>query len=323
MSDQNFTITIVGTGVIGASLGLALKQQENPPRLLAHDKDLSVASNAVKQGAFDKAEWNLINACEPADLIILSIPLNGIRPTLEAIAPYLKQNVVITDTCPSKQPVLEWATELLPEHAHFVGGNPLVHPTGSADATLFKGRLYALTPSVSASEESVQLMTGLVSLVGGEPFFLDPVEHDGLVTASEHLPRLLGVALMGTLVQADSWREGRKLAGRVFEQTSAGASGDPDGIRDNFIENQPILLHWLDDYIEQLSRLRALVADGEASAEPLAQVIDQAVVNRENWLKDYAEGQFRDAGPTAKADVEIPGFWDRWIGFGAFRKKRE
>jgi prephenate dehydrogenase len=327
MSDQKFTITIVGTGVIGTSLGMALKQQENPPRLLAHDKDLSVASNAVKQGAFDKAEWNLINACEAADLIVLAIPLSGVRATLEAIAPDLKPNAVITDTCPSKQPVLAWATELLPDHVQFVGGNPLVYATGAgianASADLFRDRLYALTPAASANEEAVQLMTGLVSLVGAEPFFLDPAEHDGLLTAVEHLPRLLSVALMDTMVKAESWREGRKLAGRVFEQVSAGASGDPDGVRDNFLENQHILLHWMDHCIEQLHQLRALIAAGEATAEPLAQIIDQAVVQRENWHKDYIKGQFGDPGQTTKPDVEIPGFWDRWIGFGGFRKKRE
>ena len=79
MSD--FTITIIGTGVIGTSIGLALKQQKDPMRVLGHDKDLTYAQAGVKMGAFDKAEWNLVNACEKADLIILAIPFNGIRST--------------------------------------------------------------------------------------------------------------------------------------------------------------------------------------------------------------------------------------------------
>jgi prephenate dehydrogenase len=128
MSD--FVVTIVGAGVIGTSLGLALKQVQDPPRLIAHDKDLGVAQAGVKKGAFDKAEWNLINACERADLIILAIPLNSIRSTLEALASEVKQGVVITDTAHNKMPVLAWAKELLPAHAHFIGGNPLVHPAG-------------------------------------------------------------------------------------------------------------------------------------------------------------------------------------------------
>ena len=75
---STFTITIVGTGVIGTSLGLALKQKDESLRLVAHDKDLGNAKAAAKLGAFDKVEWNLINACDQADLIMLAIPLSGI-----------------------------------------------------------------------------------------------------------------------------------------------------------------------------------------------------------------------------------------------------
>jgi prephenate dehydrogenase len=175
MSD--YTVAIVGTGVIGTSLGLALKQRGDEFRVLAHDKELGQAKEAVKMGAFDKAEWNLINASEPADLILLALPLSAIRPTLEAIAPYLKQDVVISDTCNNKEAVLVWANELLPDHAHFVGGNPIVQPGGTgykhARADLFQNRLYCLTPAPAAHEGAVQLMVGLVALLGAEPFFLD------------------------------------------------------------------------------------------------------------------------------------------------------
>ncbi|RME98051.1 MAG: prephenate dehydrogenase/arogenate dehydrogenase family protein, partial [Chloroflexi bacterium] len=228
---SEFTITIVGTGVIGTSLGLALKQQADPPRLIGHDKDLTIAQQGVKLGAFDKAEWNLVNACEPADLIVLALPLNGVRPTLEAIAPYLKPGAVITDTGLSKQAVLNWATQILPDTAHFVGGNPLVHPTGSgpqhATATLFQDKQYCLTPAANANEEAVQLVAGLVSLVGAVPYFLDAAEHDSLIVSVEQLPALLGVALVRALSAGGSWREIRKLAGGRFEQTTTGAEGDP------------------------------------------------------------------------------------------------
>lgn len=322
MSD--FTITIVGTGVIGASLGLSLKQKGDSLRLIGHDKDLTYAKEAAKMGAFDKSDWNLINACESADLIILAIPLSGIRATLEAIAPYLKQNVVITDTCSSKRPVLDWATELLPEHAHFVGGNPVVHATGAgyqnASADLFKGRLYCLTPAPSANEEAVQLLSNLISLLGAEPFFLDAAEHDGLITAIEYLPAALGVALIKTLSHQKSWRELRKLAGGVFERASFGAVGDPDAMSSGWLQNKETLIHWLDQYIAELSQLRALVSAGDESRETLAQRIDKAVVERVNWLKDYQTGDFRDP-ELASPRVETPGLLQQMVGFGRLRKR--
>ena len=258
---SNFTITIVGTGVIGTSLGLALKQQDDPPQLLAHDKDLSVAKSAVKIGAFDKAEWNLINACEKADLVILAIPLSGVQATLKAIGPDLKQNAVVTDTCPSKQPVLNWAAEHLPDHVHFVGGNPPVRPNGSgyqnAQADLFAERLYCITPAANAHEEAVQLVSGLASMVGAEPFFLDPAEHDGLMTAVEHLPRLVSLSLVRTLSAQGAWREIRKLAGGTFEQISAGAEGDPKAFEQKYAESPN-----LDDVV---ARAREILVEAVAA----------------------------------------------------------
>lgn len=323
MSD--FTITIVGTGVIGTSLGLALKQNQDAPRLIAHDKTLNNAKAAVKMGAFDKAEWNLINACEQADLIILAIPLSGIRPTLESIADYVKQNVVISDTSSSKKASLHWAHELLPSHAHFIGGNPIVHPAGAghdhASANLFRNRLYCLTPAPSTSEEAVQLMVGILALLGAEPFFLDADEHDGLATAVEYLPNLLSIALLQTLSEQNSWRDLRKLAGHLFEQVSSGASGDPDSLKDNLLENRETLLYWLDFYILRLGDLRSMIVASEEVNEQLAQTLDKAIVTRLNWLTDYQKGRFVDP-ELISPEIERTGFINQMMGFGALRKRK-
>jgi prephenate dehydrogenase len=326
MSD--YTVAIVGTGVIGTSLGLALKQRGDEFRVLAHDKELGQAKEAVKMGAFDKAEWNLINASEPADLILLALPLSAIRPTLEAIAPYLKQDVVISDTCNNKEAVLVWANELLPDHAHFVGGNPIVQPGGTgykhARADLFQNRLYCLTPAPAAHEGAVQLMVGLVALLGAEPFFLDPTEHDGLITSVEYLPHLLGVALLRTLSEQTSWREIRKLAGGLFERVSSGAEGDPDALSESFLNNRETLIYWVDAYLHQLRALRQLLASKDLAEaeerEQLAQIVDKAVVDRRNWLNDYQKGEFLDpelSGPN----VETPGLLNQMVGFGGLRKR--
>ena len=323
MSD--FTITIVGTGVIGTSLGLALKQQSDSLRLLAHDKELVNAKEAVKMGAFDRAEWNLINACEPADLIILALPLSGIRSTLEAIAPYLKENVVITDTCTSKNQVLTWAKALLPARVHFIGGNPVVHPAGEgykfATPDLFKNRLYCLTPAASAHEDAVQLLVGMVNLLGATPFFLDAAEHDGLITAVEHLPNLLSVALLQTVSGQHSWRETRKLAGSLFERVSSGAVGDPDTLSANFLNSKETLIHWLDQYMRRLRELRALLSADDDVGEALARQLDKTIVERINWLNDYQKGKFLDP-ELDSPKVETPGLLQQMIGFGGLRKRQ-
>jgi prephenate dehydrogenase len=322
MSD--FTVTIVGTGVIGTSLGLALKQFEEAPRVLGHDRELTIAKAAAKTGAFDKVEWNLVNACEQADLIILAIPFSGIRQTLEAIVPYLKENVVISDTSRSKVPVLAWAEELLPDHAHFVGGDPLVSPAGSghkhANADLFQNRHYCLVSSPKADEDAMRLMIDVVNIIGAQPFFLDAAEHDGLTTGAAYLPAALSVALVSALARQGSWREIRKMGGSLFEQTSAGAVGESDALRAEFLNNRNSLVRWLDTYGEQLSRLRTLIAETEDTDEfdeddALFQMLDKALVERHNWLIDYEQGRFiyPEMKPTK---IERPSFLKRMVGFG-------
>lgn len=318
---SEFTIAVIGSGVIGSSIGLALKQQSDPPRLLTHDKDLAISRAAVKKGAFDKAEWNLINACEKADLIILAMPLNGIRHTLEAVAPYLKEDAVITDTTRHAAAMLKLAEEILPSHVHFISGNPLVSPSGygldHARADLFKERLYCLTPSAKVSEAAVQLLVGVINLLGAEPYFVDAAEQDGLVITTEPLPTLLSVALLNTVSQGNSWRETRKFAGPIFEQATAGAQGDPDALKEELLAGGETLIQWLDRYMGELQSLRSLLTtSGEAEREEeLAQQLDKAVVERLNWLKDYQSGRFVDP-EIISAKIDEPGFMKKWLGLG-------
>ncbi len=320
---SNFTITIVGTGVIGTSLGLGLKQKGDSLYVIGHDKELACGKEAAKMGAFDKIEWNLVNACEEANLIILAIPLNGVKPTLEAIAPYLKEGVVISDTTSNKVSTLAWAKELLPDHAHFIGGNPVVNSAGlgykNASVELFKGRLYCLTPAATASEDAVQMMVNFVDLLGADTFFIDPAEHDGLIAATEYLPNLLGLTLIETVSQQISWRETRKLAGGLFRQTTAGADGNPDALAEIFLQNSDTLVHWLDQYTAKLSQLRSLLVDDKTTHETLAQAIDKTVVARLNWLEDFEKGDFTDP-ELVSPKVERPNFMAQMIGFGRLRR---
>ena len=114
MTDR-IQVAIVGTGCIGTSIGLALSQSDQPFYIVGHDKDLSHAKTARKLKAVDKTDWNLIGACEGADVIVLAIPMNGIEDTLRAVAPHLKEGCVVTDTATLKGQVVTWAEEILPE----------------------------------------------------------------------------------------------------------------------------------------------------------------------------------------------------------------
>ena len=123
--------------------------------MVGHDKDPKHAGAAQKMKAVDRTDWNLINACEKADLVVLAVPLNAVEDTLKAIAADLKPGCVITDTVSLKQPVLAAAERWLPDSVSFVGGDPLVTSDGSgpdaASADLFEASLYCITPSARGS----------------------------------------------------------------------------------------------------------------------------------------------------------------------------
>ena len=311
-------VSVVGAGVIGTSIGLALKRHADAPQLVVHDKDPKITREAMKLGAFDKSEWNLINATEPADLIVLALPSSEIRATLEAMAPYLKKDAIVTDTAQTKQDIVTMAGDVLPEHIHFVGGNPIVTADPgpeNAQPDLFENSLYCLTPSAKVLPDAVQLLEDFVSLIGATSFYLDPSEHDGLMSGVHTLPTLLGISMVQSVSRQPSWNEMRRLAGGLFAQVSAGVTGDPDSLAEEIIANHATAKRWVDLTIEALQDLRTQIEAGDQEA--LAKTFDKAIVLRHNWHKDFADNKLSNlAEPLASVPADEPGMFQRMFGFG-------
>jgi len=313
-------ITIVGLGLIGGSIGLALRQAGNDYEVVGHDREHAVASKARKLGAVSKTEWNLISACEGADLIIIATPVVAIKETLTAIAPYLKPGCLVTDTGSIKGPVVAWAKEILPDTVNFVGGNPIVSQEGSlptgiegARADLFQGGLYCLTPLPEAAPQAVQLATDLVHLLGAKPFFLDAAEHDGLVAGVDHLPFVLSAALLGTTITSPAWREMRKLAGDAFQSVTRFSSSDAATYRDACLTNGENIVRWIDACLARLEELREVIAAQEA--EKLEETFEEAMSVRDRWLRDKADGRW-ELAEEISASPPQQGFLRRLVGLG-------
>jgi len=322
------TITIVGLGPIGASIGMALKKSGGDFEIVGHDKEPTVSNKARKLGAVDSTSWNLISATEQADLIVLAIPISSMRKTMEAMGPDLKQGCLIVDTCSVKRPVLEWADELLPETVSFVGGNPIVHlpdpepgqmSTELAKEDLFKNKLFCLCPSIRTSPEAVQLASDLTASLGAQTYFLDAEEHDGLVAGVEHLPLALSAALMNTVTESSGWREMRKVAGDTFTRASDLTESGADALREISLSNADNMVRWIDDAIRKLYELRNAVRDGDE--EYLTDTFDTVLENRQQWLADRARGF---AGEDLPKNPETPSYWKSLFGMGGgLRRRRE
>ena len=279
-------VTIVGLGLIGSSMGLALRKAQPEFKVVGHDKDSSLARKAQELGAVEKWERNLISAVEEAELVIISASVADIRKVLESSGPYLRPDCVVTDTSTVKGEIMKWADELLPETAHFVGGHPMVSQNyeDAADARpdLFAGTTYCIVPSPKAHPAAVELVTSMVITLEAEPFFLDAEEHDGQTAAVEHLPMMLSAALLMSTTQAPSWRDLRRLPGETFKRATQFPSADAEINAAISLANRENISRSIDTYVDSLRELqqRLKAADDGTWEELLTQLID----TRARWL---------------------------------------
>lgn len=318
-------IAIVGLGLIGTSLGLALKKARLPNvEIWGHDRDHQTATRALRRGAVDRIHINLIATVEKARLVVLATPVMAIQGVLEVIGPHLQKGTVVTDTASTKGVVLEWARRHLPEGVDFVGGHPLAGAGRSgpdaAEAGLFQGVTYCIVPSPGASEASVQTVVGLAETVGARPYFIDAAEHDSYVAAVSDLPTLLSIALVACTSSSPGWREISRMASANFRQASLLASSDPQVSRDACLANPTGIAHWLDQVIRQLYEIRQMVleASRKGDGQALERAFAQAWEARARWEAGVVEEERRPHIPTASE-----GFLSFFLGERLARQVRQ
>jgi prephenate dehydrogenase len=326
-------VTIVGLGLIGSSIGLGLRRWASNEgkraavlEVTGFDLDLDHQNYSKKIKAVDRTEWDLTKSVRDADLIVLAVPPLAVRDVIESIAPHVKHNVVITDTTSTKVQVMEWARELLPDTAHFVGGHPMAGKAQSiegAEADLFKDATWCIVPSVQADEAAVQTVLGMVSALGAEPMFVDAHEHDSFVGGISHLPFVLSIALMRTVSADPGWRDMKFLTAGGFRDVSRLAAGSPEMHRDITATNREAVTRWLDTCIDELQHVRSLIsANTDEADETLLARFREARDARADWATaERREGQLvQDTeGELSKASVSEQ-MSQMFVG-GMFRRK--
>ncbi len=279
-------IAIIGLGLIGTSMGLAIRSTQNKDlEVVGIDLEPSYASTARKMGAIDREVRTIPEAVRDASIVIVAIPVLAMRDLFEFIAEFLSPGAIVTDTGSTKKDVVAWAEELLPDGVSFIGGHPMAGKETSgprdAEAAMLNGAVYAVCPARNASEDSVKVIVSLVNAIGAKPYFVDPAEHDSYVAAVSHLPFMLSVSLVNATTRSVGWREMGKLAATGFRDISRLASGDPIMHRDIAVTNRDALVYWLDEFIKDLHRLRGMVKDDQAGLE---QALVDAWEARARWM---------------------------------------
>ena len=321
-------ITIIGLGLIGGSIGLALKENASDRIYVSgYDQDLDANRKAAKLKAVDKAHWKLVDALKDAKMVILATPVLAIRDMMKTISDMLSPGCIVTDTGSTKVEIMKWAEDYLPEEVSFVGGHPMagkeISGVSAAEASLFQKARYAVIPGKGASEGAVNSVLGLVDLLGAKPYFVDAEEHDSYVAAVSHLPIILSTALVSATSNSPSWREMSKLAATGFRDVSRLASGDPVMNLDISVTNRESLLYWLDKVIAELQEFREMVKNtvGENGLEKLGDTFAKAWEAREKWLRKFESGS--DDEDENVSRPELPSFGSQMMDMLVGSRLRE
>lgn len=287
-------VAILGTGLIGASVGLAIKAARPGAHITGYDANGDHVRRAQRVKAIDRGA-PLLEAVRDAQLVVVATPVGAMHVLFEDIAPALREGAVILDTGSTKQRVMEWAEATLPPSVDFVGGHPMAGKTetgpDAADAALFRGAVWCVVPSRTASRQAIDEVAKLVESFEAVPYFLGGDEHDGLVAAVSHLPYLLSVALIGHVGREGSWRETASVAAGGFAYATHLADSDPRMFADIAQTNRDNIVRRLDLFMAELESLRDAIATGDAG---IKERFERARAMHTDWLTGRAQGTAAD-----------------------------
>lgn len=251
------TVVIAGTGLIGASFGLALKSAGFWGRILGVSSKRSTDA-ALERGAIDEAA-PLESALRVADLIYLAQPISLICEMLPRLAGRLKPGALVTDAGSTKRKIVSAAAALGED---FIGGHPMAGKTlrgaEAAEAGLFEGRPYILTPisERQAEDERVKELTGWIRKIGARVSLITPEEHDRLVAASSHAPQIVATALASALESGPEPEAVAAVSGPGLIDTTRLAASSYEIWKDILSTNSDEIVAILSRIEDQISSLR-------------------------------------------------------------------
>jgi prephenate dehydrogenase len=300
-------IAIVGTGLIGTSIGLGLAARPNRNyEIVGVDRDSIHLKESKKLGAIDKGVASLEEAFEGTGLVIISVPVQAAQRVLQEGAQYFAEGAVVTDTASTKSDILRWAEEYLPDGVHFVGGHPMAGKEKSGpsagSATLFQGATWAITPTARADESAVRTVQGMIESLGGVPLFIDAVEHDTYTAAVSHLPILVSVALFRMVRDSKGWEDASLLAGPGFRDLTRLASGNAVMSGDIVATNRDAILHWLERFQAELSTIRVAVEEG---GDVVRDLFASTQLDRDTFILHPPKRRRPDGPPAPSAQDQL------------------
>ena len=284
-------IALVGVGLLGGSLGMAIKRRHLAGRVEGFVRRETSIVECEELGAVDQAGLDLLRAVDQADMIVLCTPISQMGELAGKMRPALKPGAIVTDVGSVKASIVQELEPLVAEAgAHFIGSHPMAgaEKTGisAARADLFSGAVCAITPTAQSKPELVRQLEEFWKAVGAIPLILTPEIHDDLVSRSSHLPHVTAAELANYVLSPIHPKEQVMLCANGFRDTTRIASGSPEMWRDICLANRKNLGRVLGVFIEDLQEFQLALENEDVKA--VEEFFEKAKQRRDAWCAQNA-----------------------------------
>ncbi|MBW2690298.1 MAG: prephenate dehydrogenase/arogenate dehydrogenase family protein [Deltaproteobacteria bacterium] len=280
-------LAIVGVGLIGGSLALALKEAGAVGHVVGVGRGLANLETALRLGVVDSFTQDLAEGVADADVVFLATPVLALGTVAEQAMPHLKSGAIITDGGSVKQAVIDAIEPHLRDDVHFVPGHPIAGTENSgaeaAFATLYHDRRCILTPTERTAEKPLEVIRQMWQLVGSQVVVMDVDKHDRVLAAISHLPHMVAYALVNAVGAYDRYDENLlAYSAGGFRDFTRIASSDPTMWRDIAQTNREALLEMMEQFETFFAELKEDVAVG--SGERLFEFFRRSKQSRDEIL---------------------------------------
>ena len=280
-------LAVVGVGLIGGSLSLALKDAGAVGHVVGVGRGLPNLEAALRLGVVDSYTQDLAAGVAGADVVFLATPVQTLGAVAEQAMPHLKAGAIITDGGSVKQAVIDAIEPHLRDDVHFVPGHPIAGTENSgaeaAFATLYCDRRCILTPTGNTDAEALDRMQRMWQLVGSQVVIMDVEKHDRVLAAISHLPHMVAYALVNAVGSYDRYNENiLEYSAGGFRDFTRIASSDPTMWRDIAMTNRDALIEMMEQFETFFDELKEDVAIG--SGERLFEFFRRSKESRDEIL---------------------------------------
>jgi len=263
-------VAIIGLGLLGGSIGLAVRQHLPGVATTGYDSDPAVRARAAERGLAERVCDSAAEAVAGADLVVLCVPVGAMEQAGEAIAGALTPGAVISDVGSSKQSVSQALAAALPGRcvipAHPVAGTEHSGPDAGF-ATLFHHRWCIVTPPEGADPAKVAALVQFWEALGATVDTMDAEHHDLVLAVTSHIPHLIAYTIVGTASDLEEVTRGEviKYSAGGFRDFTRIAASDPTMWRDVFLHNRTAVLEMLDRFLTDLALMREAIRAGDGA----------------------------------------------------------